>query len=81
MTNAKGLCESFTRTMMPVTIGECFPIVIAGPGMIPPAQVLSNPTVAQIVPMMGEVGGNGAFFRPLLGYVMYDNEHDILTKF
>ena len=35
---------------------------LAGPGMLPPTQALTNPLVARNVPQIGELGGNDAFF-------------------
>ena len=53
----------------------------AGPGMIPLTQSPANPPVANNIPKSGAEGGKDALFRPLLGSMMTDNEHDMLTKF
>ena len=49
--------------------------------MLPPIQDSTNPPIARNESQTIEVGGNDAFFHLLLGSVMSDNEHDILTKF
>ncbi|WMV30007.1 hypothetical protein MTR67_023392 [Solanum verrucosum] len=57
---------------------------LAGPGVLPSAQVSqapANPYVASTAPKTGGMRGNDAFFCPLLGSVMTGNEHDTLTKF
>ena len=41
----------------------------------------ANPPASSTVTKVGGTRGNNAFFRPLLGYVMTSNEHEMLTKF
>lgn len=53
---------------------------LAGLEMFPPTQAPTNPSVSRTATKMGEVGGNNAFFRSLLGPVMSSNEHDMLIK-
>ena len=57
---------------------------LVGPGVlstVQETQALANPPIAITTPNMGGNVGTQSFFRPLLGSVMFGNEHDILTKF
>lgn len=45
--------------------------------MFPATQALANSLVVNNIPKMVGEGGKSAFFRPLLDFVMTNNEHDI----
>lgn len=49
--------------------------------MVQDAQTRSSAPVASTIPKMGGVLGSDSFFRPLLGPVMTDTQHDMQTKF
>uniref|UniRef100_M1DYR2 'chromo' domain containing protein n=1 Tax=Solanum tuberosum TaxID=4113 RepID=M1DYR2_SOLTU len=57
---------------------------LVSPGVLPAVQATQapvNPPIASTAPKTGGMGGNDAFFRPLLGSIMTGNEHEMLTKF
>lgn len=57
---------------------------LVGPGVFPSVQETqapTNPHVAITTSKLGGTRGNDAFFRPLLGFVMTANEHEMLTSF
>ena len=54
---------------------------LAGRGMLPSAQIPTNPLVGSTASKMGEMEIMMVFFHPLLGSMMTGNEHDMLTKF
>ncbi|TMX02961.1 hypothetical protein EJD97_019042 [Solanum chilense] len=57
---------------------------IVCPVLLPSVQATQDPTnplIASTDPKVSEKRGKDAFFHPLLGFVMTDNEHEMLTKF
>ncbi|KAK4706576.1 hypothetical protein R3W88_033865 [Solanum pinnatisectum] len=57
---------------------------LAGPKVLPSAQATQAPVNPPIAITTLKMGGNIStddFFRPLLGFVMIGNEHEMLTKF
>lgn len=55
---------------------------LVGPGVIPSVQETQdpgNPPISSIALKLSGMRSNDAFFRPLLGFVVSGNEHEIMT--
>ena len=65
---------------------QIFPFMkgLDGPRVLPfskATQAPNNPPIYITTLKMGGNAGTDVFFRPLLGSVMTDNDHEMLTKF